>query len=113
MARDIFFIVPHGVGIDASFSLSRDVIGSRQSKTLSETLRKKVIVRQFAQANDGIFAGNDPVLVMKNTENDSEMKREVEERQLHRLAKVHNCLEMWQGSQNLRTSPKESRTQNK
>jgi len=48
-----------------------------------------------------------------NTENDSEMKKEAEERKLHRMAKVHNFLEMWQGSQNLRATQKESRTQNK
>jgi hypothetical protein len=48
-----------------------------------------------------------------NTENDSEMKKEAEERQLHRMAKVHDFLEMWQGSQNLCATQKESRTQNK
>jgi hypothetical protein len=48
VARDIFSIIPHGVGVEASFSLGRDVIGWRQSKTTGETLRKKVIVRQFA-----------------------------------------------------------------
>jgi len=48
-----------------------------------------------------------------NTENDLEMKREVEKRKLHRMAKVHNLLEMWQGSQNLHATQKESRAQNK
>jgi len=48
-----------------------------------------------------------------NTENDSEMKKEAEERKLHRMAKVHNFLEMWQGRQNLRATEKESRAQNK
>jgi hypothetical protein len=48
-----------------------------------------------------------------NTENDSEMKKEAEERKLHRMAKVHDFLEMWQGSQNLRATQKESRAQNK
>ena len=33
VARDIFSILPHGVGVEASFSLGRDVIGWRQSKT--------------------------------------------------------------------------------
>jgi hypothetical protein len=36
-----------------------------------------------------------------NIENDSEMKQETEERKWHRMAKVHDILEMWQGSQNL------------
>jgi hypothetical protein len=32
---------------------------------------------------------------------------------LHRKANVHDFLEMWQGSQNLRDTKKESRGQNK
>jgi hypothetical protein len=38
---------------------------------------------------------------------------EVEERTLHRMAKVHYFLEMWQGSQNLCATQKDSRTQNR
>jgi hypothetical protein len=41
-----------------------------------------------------------------------EMKREAEEKKLHRMANVRDCLEMWQGSQTLRATQKESRTQN-
>jgi len=44
-----------------------------------------------------------------NTENHSEMKKEVEERKSHRMAKAHHCLEMWQRSQNLHPTQKESR----
>jgi len=112
VARDIFSIIPHGGGVEGSFSLGRDVIGWRQSKTTGETLREKVVVTQFARANHGILAGIDPELETMNTENDSEMKKEVEERKLHRMAKVHDFLEMWQGSQNLRATQKESRAQN-
>jgi hypothetical protein len=36
------------------------------------------------------------------------MKKESEERKLHRMAKVHDFLEIWQGSQNLHTTQKES-----
>jgi len=86
--------MPHGVGVEASFSLGRDVIGWRQSKTTGETLREKVVVRQFARANDGILAGTDPELDTTNTENDSEIKKEAEEWKLHRMAKVHDFLEM-------------------
>jgi len=32
VVRDIFSIIPHGVGVEASFSLVRAVIGGRQSK---------------------------------------------------------------------------------
>jgi len=84
VACDIFSIIPHGVGVEASFSLRRDVIGWRQSKIKEETLREKVVVRQFARANNGILAGTDPELDNVNTENNSEMKKEAEERKLHR-----------------------------
>ena len=39
LARDIISIIPHGVGVVASVSLARDVMGWRQSKTSGETLR--------------------------------------------------------------------------
>jgi len=48
-----------------------------------------------------------------STDNDMEMKREAEEKKLHRMAKVHNFLEMWQGSQTLRATQKESCAPNK
>jgi hypothetical protein len=70
VARDIFSIIPHGVRVEASVSLGRDVIGWRQSKTTGETLREKVVVRPFARANNGILAGTDPELNNVNTEND-------------------------------------------
>ena len=41
-----------------------------------------------------------------------EMNREVQEHKLHRMAMVHNFLEMCQGSQKLRATQKESRAQN-
>jgi len=113
VARNIFSIIPHSVGEEASFSLGRDVIGWRQSKTTGETLCEKVVVRQFARANNAILAGTDPELDTMNTENDLEMKKEAEERKLHRMAKVHTFLETWQGSQNLRGTPKESCAPNK
>jgi len=50
---------------------------------------------------------------MTNTDNDFEMKREVEQKKLHRIAKVHNVLDMLQGSQNLWATQKESCTQHK
>jgi len=59
------------------------------------------------------LAGTDSELDTTNTENDAEIKQEAEERKLHRMAKAHDFLEMWQGSQNLRATLKESRAQNK
>jgi len=55
----------------------------------------------------------DPQLDATNTDNHSEMKKEAEESKLHRMAKVHDILVMWQGSQNLCGNHKESRTRNK
>ena len=113
VAQSIFFIIPQGVGVEARFSPGRNVIGWRLSKTTGETPYETVVVRQFAQPNNSILAGADPELDTTNTENDSKMKKEAEERKLHRIAKVHDCLEMWQGSQNLPAIEKEFRTQNK
>jgi hypothetical protein len=112
VVHNIFSIIPHVVGVDASFFLGRDVIGGRQSTTGGGTLREKVIVKQFAWANNGILAGTDPELDTMNTENKSEMKKVADQRKSHRLAKVHNFLEIWKGSQNLRATQKESLAQN-
>jgi hypothetical protein len=50
---------------------------------------------------------------MTNTENNSEMKEEAEERILHRTAEVHDCLEVWYGTQNRPATQKESHAQSK
>ena len=55
-----------------------------------------------------IAAADNPVSDTMNTENDSEIKKVADEMTLHRMAKVYDCLEMWQGSQNLRVTEKES-----
>jgi len=73
---------------------------------------KKVVVRQFARDNNAILAGAQPDLDTSNTENHSEMNKEAEECKFHRMAKVHDFLEMWQGSQNLCATRNESRAQN-
>ena len=49
---------------------------------------------------------------MMNTGNDMKMKREAEQMKWHRMAKVHNFLEMWHGSQNLHATQKEARADN-
>jgi len=113
VVRDIFSIIPHHVRVEASSSLGRDVIGRRQSKTTAQTLQEHVVVRHLAQANNGLLAGDDPALDTANTDNHLEMKREAEESKLHRMAKVHDILEMWQGSQNLCATQKEFRTENR
>jgi len=113
LASKIFSTIPHGIRVEGSISLGRDVIGWRYSKNTGETLRENVVVRQFAWATNGILAGADRELDLTNKENDSEMKKVVEQRKLHRMAKVHNFLEMWQRSRILHTTEKESHAQNK
>jgi len=68
VACNIFSIIPHGVGLEANSSLGHDVIGWRQSKTTGKTHREKVVVRQFARANNGILAVIDLELDTMNTE---------------------------------------------
>jgi len=48
-----------------------------------------------------------------DTDHNLELKREVQERTLHRMVKVHQLLDRWQGSQNLCGTVKESCVQNK
>jgi hypothetical protein len=112
VACDKFSITPHGVGEKASFSLGQDRIGWRQSEITAETIPKKIILRQFSQGIDRRLAGDNPVSDTMNTSNDSNIKTEAEERTLHRIAKVHDCLKMLYSSQILGTTQKESRTQN-
>jgi len=113
VACDIISILPHGVGVEGSFSLGRRVIRWSHSKIRGVTRREKVVGRKFALANHGLQAGDDPILDPSSIDNDLEMKREAEEKKLHRMAKDHTCWEMWPGSQSLRATQKESRTQNK
>jgi len=113
VARDIFSIIPHGVGVEDSFSLARDVTWVEAVKNHRRDPSQNVVVRLFSQVSNGLLAGEDPVLDPSSIENDMEMKREAEEKKFHWTAKVHDFLEIWQGCQNLRATPKESRTQNK
>jgi len=45
VAQQIFFFIPNGVVLEASFSLVRDMIGWRESRTTGGTLWEKVVVR--------------------------------------------------------------------
>jgi len=113
LAHDIFSPVLNGVRVEANFSLGREVIDCRQSKTTGKTLWEKVVVRQFGGAHNGRLAGHWTALDTTETEQDFKLKKGLEERKLHRMAKVHNFLEMWQGSHNLHATQKEPRIQNK
>ena len=80
MAHERFSFIAHDVGVEASFPLGRDIIGWRQLKTTGMTPRGNAIVKQFAQANNEFLAGGDQAMANKNTENDSKMKKEAEEK---------------------------------
>jgi hypothetical protein len=58
------------------------------------------------------LAGDHPVSDTKHTENVLEMKKQTEEKKLHRMAKLHDLLKMWQGSKNLHATQKESCARN-
>jgi len=64
---------------------------------------------QYARGNTGNLAADDAKLNTTTTENNSEMKKEAEEKTLHRMAVVYDFSEMWQGSQNLCATPMEAR----
>jgi len=113
VAHDIFSIIPHRICVGASFSLGQDVISWTESKSTHETVREEVIARQFARANNEIFEGDFAWLDTAEPENDLELNKEAEEMKLRRVANVHHFLEMWQGSQCLCATQKESATQNK
>ena len=72
--------IPHGVGVEARFSVERNVIGWRQSKTTCESLHRKVVPKQFPDANNGILVSDDPSLDIMDPGNDFELKRELEDR---------------------------------
>jgi len=78
VARNIFSIILHRVGLEASLSLGRAVRGWRQSQTTGDTLPENIVVWQFAPANDGVWAGADPELDSTNTENVFEMMKEAD-----------------------------------
>jgi len=111
--NNIFFIIPYGLGVEASVSLEPDGIRWRQSKTTGETVCEKVVVRQFTRANNRLLIVDDPVLDPTSTHNDMGRKREAEQKKLHQMAKVHYFVGMWHGSQNLRATLNESCAQNK
>jgi len=84
VALNILDIIPHGVAVQPSVSIGRDVIGWRWSKTTGETLCETVVVSQFSQANNRLLAGDNPAFDMINADNDLAMKREAQQKKLHK-----------------------------
>jgi hypothetical protein len=58
-----------------------------------------------------LFTGDNLAFNTTNTENGFNMKSEAERKELQQMVKVHDILEMWQGSQHRNATQKESRTQ--
>ena len=90
MARDIFSVMPHGVGVESSFCLGRDVIGWRQCRTTGVTLQQKVVVRQWARNNGGLLP--DEVKMSMDSMADPEEKAKEEDKKLDRLATIKDFL---------------------
>jgi hypothetical protein len=59
------------------------------------------------------LAGDCALFDTPETRNDFKLKKDAEERKLHRMAKVHNILKQWQRSRTLCTTQKEYRARNK
>ena len=104
MARDIFSVMPHGVGVEASFSLGRDVISWRQSRTKAATLQQKVVVRQWARSNDGFLP--DEVKKSLEGDNDEDERQKKEDERLNQLASMRDFLMFKKESQNRRSMQK-------
>jgi len=113
VVRDIFSIIPHGVRVEASSSVGRDVFRWMQSTTTGETVRKRFVVRQFAWANTGLQASDDSELDSTRADNEMEMKREAKQKKLHPIPKVHDFVEIRQESQIQRATQKKSRAKHK
>jgi len=60
VAHEIFSIMAYSVRARGLYFIVWYITGWIQSKTRGKTLRKRVVVRQFAHANKGILAGDDP-----------------------------------------------------
>jgi len=80
VARNIFSSTTHGIRVRAGLSLWRDIIGGRQSETTGERHQEKVVAKQFTLGNTGILEGVCAALDNPETENNFELKQEVEER---------------------------------
>jgi len=85
------------------------VFGWRQWKTTGEIIDENIVIKEFAWAESWIISAKNWGLDTTNTEISLEMNREVEDRKLHWMAKIHAVLESKHGSQTLPATQKESR----
>jgi hypothetical protein len=98
MRWDIGSITAHEVGVAATDSTECDMISWSPSQTTARTLYNEVVIRHISRANDGLLARNDAILNRTASLNAFEMKWVVEQWWLPRMAKVHNIIDMRQGS---------------
>jgi hypothetical protein len=49
MVRDVYSVIPHGVGVEGSFSLGRQALSWRQHRMKASTLSKFIVVRQWQE----------------------------------------------------------------
>jgi hypothetical protein len=82
-AHKIFSILPHGVRVEASFLIARDVICWRQSKSSGEMLGEEVVLKQFSIAYNRILVHDYTALDSIETELKLALKRDAETRKLH------------------------------
>jgi len=75
VASHIICLIPHGVRVEASFCLGRNIICWRQSKTTGKTLWENDVVRQYARDKNGILPGDCAALDTTETENKLQFKK--------------------------------------
>jgi hypothetical protein len=87
------------------------ILAGESQKITGETFRDKLVLRLFACVNTSILPGIYPALNTTTTENNSKMQRAAEARQLSRLVKVQDIVEMWQGGEYVYATQQECSTQ--
>ena len=95
MGRDVFSVIPYGIGVEVSFSLGHYVLGWRQCRTSEDRLQKKVIVQQFSWSHSGILADTNIGLVNDTAAAQNEPKEE--DKKLLKLAGISDHIHFRRG----------------
>lgn len=97
MARDIFSVIPHGVGVEHSFSIARMVVSWQQHRMSAETLKQRMIVRQDSIRRDesdpynAAKAENDRIMKQAELHDHAWTKYQSFERNTRRVRKEYNA----------------------
>jgi len=113
VALDMFSIISHGIRVEASFSLGRDVTGWRQSNTSGEPLWDKMLYESLLEPIADYWLATTQYWVQTALIKKGRWRERRRRRSLHRMSKVYDFLEMWQGSQTLRGRRNKSGAHNK